>query len=208
MTLIVKVTTMIDKHQMFDIILKQNISCIDRFHNHVDTALKDRIKEIEVNNELEKADKAFWKREYEVNYPEKLRESSFLLMFGHLEEMLYLLFRSNNPNSIPLDRGNGFSKFKSYIKNILGNLDNADYCHIVEAQKIRNSFLHIAGRVSLSRDADKLKKIAKKSKYYLIENDRVKVKYDGLIALQKAISRIARTLLNKSIQPTANASAD
>lgn len=200
---------MIDENQMFEMMLKQNISCIAMFHNHLDTALKDRLAEIDQNTELDKSDKNFWKREYEVNYPEKLRETSFLLMFGHLEEMLFLLWRDKNPNSVPLDRGHGVAKFKSYIKDILGNLhENIEYVHIVNAQKIRNSFLHIAGRVSLSKDSEVLKKLAKESELYSIEMDRIKIEYEGLSALQKATSGLTRALLNKSIQPTANASAD
>lgn len=201
---------MIEENQMFEIMLRQNISCIAMFHNHVDTALKDRLKGIAKHEDLETSDKTFWKLEYEVNYPEKLRETSFLLMFGHLEEMLHLLWRDKNPRSISLDRGYGVSKFKSYIKDILGNEFNnsTDYCHIAEAQKIRNSFLHIAGRVSLSKESNALAKLIKKSAFYRIEMDRIKIEYDGLSALQKAISNLTRTLLNKSIQLTANASAE
>jgi hypothetical protein len=200
---------MIDANQIFEMMLKQNINCITMFHNHLDTALKGRLAEIDQSTELNKGDKNFWKQEYEVNYPEKLRETSFLLMFGHLEEMLFLLWRDKNPNSVPLDRGYGITKFKPYIKDILGNLHgNIDYVHIVNAQKIRNSLLHIAGRVSLSKDSKILKKLANKSNFYSIKMDRVKIEYEGLRALQKATSNLTRELLNKSIQPTVNASAD
>lgn len=193
-----------DEHQMFEMMLRQNISCIALYHNHVDVALKDYLKEIDEDKELSNRDKAYWKREYEVNFPEKLRETSFLMMFGHLEEMLYLLWRDKNTRSISFDRGNGVSKYKSYIKDILGSLDNANYCHIAEAQKVRNSIIHIAGRVSLSTEKDKLINLAKNSKYYFIEMDRIKIKYDGLSALQKSISQLTRALLNNSIQATAD----
>lgn len=193
---------------MFEMMLRQNISCIALYHNHVDSGLKEFLRELEEDNGLTKSDKKYWKREYEVNFPEKLRETSFLLMFGHLEEMLYLLWRDKNPASVSLDRGNGLSKYKSYIKNILGSLDNADYCHIAEAQKVRNSIIHIAGRVSLSKKSENLKKLAQNSSCYSIDMDRIKVSVEGLEALQKAISQLTRTLLNNSIQPTANASAD
>ena len=199
---------MIEERQMFEMMLRQNISCIALYHNHVDSALKDFLKEIELDSEISKADKAYWKREYEVNFPEKLRETSFLLMFGHLEEMLFLLWRDKNPNSVEMDRGNGISKYKSYIKDILGTLDNTDYCHIVEAAKVRNSIIHIAGRVTLSTESEKLKKLAQNSIYYSIDMDRIKISVEGVSRLQKAISQLTRTLLNKSIQPTANASAD
>ncbi len=199
---------MIDENQMFEMMLRQNISCIALYHNHVDAGLKEYLKEIEEDKELTRADKNYWKREYEINFPEKLRKTSLLLMFGHLEEMLYLLWRDKNPRSISLDRGNGVSKYKSYIKDILGSLDNADYCHIAEAQKVRNSIIHIAGRVSLSTESEKLEKLVHNSSCYSIDMDRIKVSVEGLTALQKSISQLTRTLLNKSIQPTANASAD
>jgi len=199
---------MIDENHMFEMMLRQNISCIALYHNHVDSGLKQFLRELDEDKRLTKADKNYWKREYEVNFPEKLRETSFLLMFGHLEEMLHLLWRDKNPASIALGRGNGLSKFKSYIKSTLGSLDNSDYCHIAEAQKVRNSIIHIAGRVSFSKESDNLEKLAQNSSYYSIDKDRIKVSVEGLAALQRAISQLTRTLLNKSIQPTANASAD
>lgn len=200
---------MIDENQMFEMMLKQNLRSIAMFHQHVDSALKDRLSELDETDEIGKDNKNFWKREYKVNYPEKLRETAFLLMFGHLEEMLFLLWRDKNPNAVPLDRGHGIPKFNPYIEDRLGDLQqNADYAHILDAQKMRNSFLHTGGRVSLSRKREALSKIIKKYPYYRIEMDRIKIDYEGLSALQKAISRLTRASLNKSIQPTANASTD
>ena len=195
---------MMNENQMFEMMLNINIGCIANFHNHVDTALKEKVKEICEHQDLDIADKAHWNREYEVNFPEKLRETSFLLMFGHLEEMLHLLWRDKNPASVELDNGHGVAKFKSYIKYTLGSEfnNNADYLHIAEAQKIRNSFLHIAGRVSLARDSDALTNIIKKTDYYRIELDRIKIEYKGLSALQKSISTLTKTLLNKSLNLT------
>jgi len=194
-----------DENKMFEAMLTQNISCIAMFHNHIDGALKVTLKEIEQSDDINKSDKNFWQSQYTALYPEKLRETSFLLMFGHLEEMLFLLWRDKNPNAILLDSGYGIFKFKSYIKDALGDLQiNSDYSHIVDAQKIRNSFLHIAGRISLSKDSDALQSILKNSVFYRAESDRIKVELEGLRALQKAISNLTHALLKKSIQQTNN----
>lgn len=160
---------MVDAHQMFEMMLRQNINCIALYHNHVDATLKDYLKEIDEDKGLSRTDKAYWKIEYKVNFPEKLRETSFLLMFGHLEDLIYLLWRDKNPQSIAFDRGNGVSKYKSYIKDTLGSLDNANYNHIAEAQKVRNSIIHVAGRVSLSTEKDKLIKLANGSNSILLK---------------------------------------
>lgn len=185
------------KRFMFEMMQRQNMRCITNFHHQLDLALKQKIPEIDTIEGLDKADINFFKREYEVLYPEKLRQTSFLLMFGHLEEMLFLLWRYNNLNSVKLDKGHGISRFKSYIKNVLGDLKyNTDYEHIVHAQKIRNSFLHIAGRVSLSKDRNTLEILARNSQLYSIEMDRIKIEYKGLIALQDAIGSLTESLLH------------
>ena len=132
-------------------------------------------------------------------------------MFGHFEEMIYLLWRDKNVNSIPLDSGFGISKFKSYIKDSLGDAFEKchEYLHICQAQKVRNSLLHIAGRVSLSKESKSLEQIIKhRPTLYSIELDRIKISYEGLLGFQRAIKGLTKTLLNNSIQPTANASAD
>ena len=40
---------MIEERQMFEMMLRQNISCIALYHNHVDSALKDFLKAANVN---------------------------------------------------------------------------------------------------------------------------------------------------------------
>ena len=192
---------MIDRNQMFEFMLRQNISCIALYHNHINSGLKKALEEIEHDTSLSRGDKTYLKNEYEVNFPDKLRETSFLLMFGHLEEMLYLLWRDKNPNSVALDRGHGFSKYKSYIKATLGSLNNPDYLHLAEAQHVRNAIIHIAGRVTLSRESEKLRSLARKYTYYSIEMDRIKVSVEGLYELQRSISQLTRTLLKNSTHP-------
>ena len=202
---------MIDENDMFGWMMENNLGWAALFHNHIDAVLKEKAKEIPISEELDEKDKRYWKDMYENNFPEKLRETTYLLMFGHCEEMLYLLWRDKNSKSIPLDKGHGITKFKSYIKDVLGiELGNcSDYQYLSEAQKVRNSLLHIAGRVSLSKEKEALEAIVKRNpNLYSINLDRIKISYDGLLGLQKAIRGLTKTLLNNSIQPTANAPAD
>lgn len=196
---------MIDENDMFAFMMENNLGWAALFHNHIDAVLKAKAKDIPALEDLDEKGKIYWKNIYENNFPEKLRETTFLLMFGHCEEMLYLLWRDKNSSSIPLDNRHGIPKFKSYIKSAIGGeLGNcSDYQYLSEAQKIRNSLLHIAGRVSLSNEKEALESIIKRNTdLYSINLDRIKISYEGLLRLQKAIRGLTKMLLNNSIQPT------
>lgn len=184
---------------IFKLMLRQNLGCIARFHDYIDDALRATL--IDEDADSSSVDKAYLRINLEKHFPEKLRETSFLLMFGHLEEMLYLLWRDKNPRSVQQDGGYGIKKFKSYIKDILGELgDNSTYSIIINAQEVRNALLHIAGRVPLSKHKDALKRVAiSHPDSYKIENDRIRIELSGLLEFRNAISNLTEEIHNKSI---------
>lgn len=172
-------------------------------------AIRDVAKEIDNWEELDKPQRNWWKAEFEKHYPQKMLNTTFLLMFGHLEEMLLLLHKSFNPEKAGFDfKEKGIKKFKLYIKSLLGDrLTN--YQHILDAQLVRNSLIHCAGRVSLMDNKVKLEKAIRRSPdCYGVDNDRVLVKLEGLVQMQKSIHGLTNELLSKSIQPTPSTTAD
>ena len=76
---------MIDENDMFGWMMENNLGWAALFHNHIDAVLKEKAKEIPISEDLEERDKIYWKDIYENNFPEKLRETTYLLMFGHCE---------------------------------------------------------------------------------------------------------------------------
>ena len=96
-----------DRVEMFKWMMVTNLSLTAQFHNHVKVILDEKSGEIDSIEELDKGNKTYWKQNYENYFPKKLRETTFLLMFGHLEEMLFLLSKSFNPNNTELGRGMG-----------------------------------------------------------------------------------------------------
>ena len=83
------------------------------------------------------------------------------------------------------------------------------YQYIVEGHRVRNSLIHCAGRMSLMESKANIEKVIERNPdCFGVKNDRVVVKLEGLSIMQKSIHNLTEELLNKSIQPTANASAD
>jgi hypothetical protein len=189
---------------MFKWMMENNLNWSAIFHNHIDVILKEKVKEIPEIETLSDKDKVYWKNIYENNFPKQLRNTTFLMMFGHFEEMLYLLWKHYNPSNVELDRkGFGITKFKTYIKTTLQtNIgQHHGYQQISDAQKIRNSLLHIAGRISLSKDAQALNDlIVRNPNLYSIHLDRVQLSYDGVLNFQKAVRSITEELLNKALK--------
>ena len=92
------------QHEMFKWMMKNNLYWSAIFHNHIDVILKEKVKEIPEIETLSDKDKVYWKNIYENNFPKLLRNTTFLMMFGHFEEMLYLLWKQYNPSNIELTK--------------------------------------------------------------------------------------------------------
>lgn len=199
-----------DRSQMFKWMMETNLTLTAQFHKHVNVILGEKSAEIDSIGKLNKADKIYWKQNYERHFPKKLRETAFLLMFGHLEEMLFLLSKSFNPHRAEIGSGNGLVKFKPYIKSLLKEelSTSTDYQNIRQAQLVRNALIHIAGRVSLSRNCSELERLVRSSsELYEIENDRIIVTVEGLKLFERSVHSFTNTLLNKSSKLDAENSA-
>lgn len=200
-----------DKTTLFKMMQAQNLNCLAMFYKHVSVAIRNIANEINEWDELDRTNKVWWKEEFETHYPQKMIDTTFLLMFGHLEEMLVLLQRSFNPQNAVIDtRECSIKKFKPYIKSLLG--DHLKYYqYLVEAHTIRNSLIHCAGRIDLMSDTAKVEKVlSRHPDLFGIKNNRIFVKLEGLAKMQKSIDELTEELLIKSMQQTltTNPSAD
>ena len=170
-----------DATTLFRLMHSQNLNCLSMFYKHVSIAIRDVAKEIDDWDDLDKPNKTWWKAEFENHYPQKMLDTTFLLMFGHLEEVLVLLHKSFNPKKAGIDsRETSIKKFKPYIKSLLGD-HLKDYQYLIEAHTIRNSLIHCAGRVDLMSDSAKVEKvISRNPECFGTHNKRIFVKIEGL----------------------------
>jgi hypothetical protein len=178
---------------MFKFMMTNNLNWVVRFHNHVKNSLKQSKKEFSESDEIKQGDKDFWGHVYKDTFPKQLRTTTFLLMFGNLEEMLYLLWKKQPSNTIELARGNGITKYKPFIKHCLNGAlgSSKEYSFISNASEIRNSILHVAGRISLMREPVKLRKIIECSNgLYIDKSDRIEISAEALSELQISISEL------------------
>ena len=185
------------EEDMFKMMMDNNLNCVVRFHNHLNVSLNQVRKEIATWDEIDNSKKSYWAHVYEKEFPKQLRQTTFLLMFGHLEEMLHLLWKKDKKSQIELDNRNGISKYKPFIRHHLGgDLDSSEeYRFIVNAQEVRNSFLHVAGRISMMRDPKRVESIIKSSKgMYSNKSDRIKVSVEASLKLQHSIAALLESI--------------
>ncbi|MEK6805909.1 MAG: hypothetical protein AABY95_04605 [Pseudomonadota bacterium] len=141
-------------------VITQNISCLVRFHNHVDVLFRKSVNEIK---ELpDKKESAYWEAVYKHQFPKDLRKAVFLMIFGHLEEMLHIL--SNKNASLRDMKRFGLDRYKPFVRHVLGQdlSRNQDWQFIQEMSRVRNILLHAAGRIAYARKPDELTALIKK----------------------------------------------
>ncbi|WP_194757491.1 hypothetical protein [Aliidiomarina indica] len=167
------------------------------FHNHVKKAMSANLNQLLESDEVDNSSKLYWKEVYSNQFSQELRKTTFLLFFGHLEETLLLLQKVKCWETKDLATGYGIAKFKPMIKELLG-VPLGDYEHyelLLDAQLVRNSFLHVAGRLSISKDYEKLSSVLNKRKeLYIVKHDRIQVTPKGLLKLQEAVCAITNDL--------------
>ena len=172
------------------------------FHNHVKQALEARLCLFMESDNLSDTDKNYWKEVYSNQFSKELRLTTFLLFFAHLEETLFHLCSVKKYDLTKLSKGYGIGRFKPMIKELLPCPLSSykPYEVIIDAQYIRNSFLHVAGRVSLSKDSEAIYSVMKKrNSDYIIKHDRIQVTPQGLLGLQTSISSLFNDLINSKV---------
>tara|TARA_Y100000296_G_C5069978_1_gene204399 strand:+ start:95 stop:694 length:600 start_codon:yes stop_codon:yes gene_type:complete len=189
-------------HPALEFATAANLEWATLFHNHVKTAMEARLSCMMESDKISESDKNYWNEVYSNQFSKELRVTTFLVFFGHLEETLFNLSKVKKFDTTKLSKGFGVGRFKPMIKELLHCplAEYEPYEVIFDAQYIRNSYLHVAGRVSISKDSQAINSIVnKRSIDYRIQQDRVQVTPEGLLHLQQSISKLSKDLLSGKI---------
>lgn len=171
--------------------MQHNLNQIVQFHNHVHGFFNDNLDGSQVDDNLSQKEKMLLKLEYEIHLPNQLRKSVFLMMFGHLEEHLFLSWCDHGRiQEEKNDRADGIRKFKGLFVNLKFDLlTDHNYQLIVDAYKVRNAIIHTAGRIDFIKKPEEIEgAVNKHSKYFEIKNKRVCVTNKGIFHFNRAVA--------------------
>lgn len=157
-----------------------NIGYILRFHEFIISELSRKEHELDqavANYEGDrkgKVDLSVERDLYSSTYKQHLMSNTFLLLYSHLEEWLFHIWKSY-ANSIKLNtkaRGS-ISRFKPVVQHALCLDVSQDrkWQFLLQAEKIRNCLLHANARIDLSRDSQELRSLLSKSNGDLFEKN-------------------------------------
>lgn len=137
-----------------------NIGYIVGFHEYVLEHLKVKedefAKKIENHKEKDKklVDLKIERNLYTVTYKNNLMVNTFLMLYSHLEEWLYLIWRKFGKDIELNDKRGSISKYKPFFKAVF-KMDlskDRDWRLLNDAEKIRNCLLHANGRIDLVKN--------------------------------------------------------
>ena len=178
---------------------KLNISLIIGFHVYIRKSLESKrdtiLKDIDGYNKKDEkyVDLLVEKDRYSEIYMNHLMINTFLMLYSHFEEYLYLAWKAFGKKiELKSNRGS-ISMYKPFLQNVFKmNLSkDPDWGFLIDAEKIRNCLLHANGRVDLAKKKDELENLIKKHKNYLhIQTKRLKIAQDFLIKLDGSIQSI------------------
>lgn len=160
-----------------------NLNLLARFHNDMSQLLHDA-KDI-IWEELEPREAQRRVHLYETDFSKKLRNSVFLMVFGHLEEMLLQLLSQITPEIYARQsNSNLLTRCKPMFMKVLGENPDRE-CpslkYIKDASRVRNALIHSSGNVHLMRNPETIEGIVRaNSADYEIYIQRVSVTRQGL----------------------------
>lgn len=181
--------------------MTHNLNQITNFHNHVHAFFNKSLSSSQDDETISKGDKNWLKHEYNTHLPNQLRKSVFLMIFGHLEEHLYLAWcdhgridSERNPSE------DGVKKFGVLFRNInIDTMRNKDYQYIVDSYKVRNLFIHTAGRIDINNKTQEIENLVAKHKgCFEIRNKRVCVTHDGISHFQRSVAAFSELVTKAS----------
>ena len=149
-----------------------NIRYIVGFHEYVLEHLKIKedefAKKIENHKEKDKklVDLKIERNLYSETYKNHLMVNTFLMLYGHLEEWLYLIWRKFGKDIELNDKRGSISKYKPFFQAVF-KMDlskDIDWRLLKDAEKIRNCLLHANGRIDLVKNKAEMDSILKKYK--------------------------------------------
>jgi hypothetical protein len=171
--------------------MQHNLNQIVQFHNHVHGFFNSNLDGSQADSNLSQKEKTLIKLEYEMHLPNQLRKSVFLMIFGHLEEHLFLSWCDHGRvQEEKNDRADGIRKFKRLFVNLRFDLSiDQNYQLIVDAYKIRNAIIHTAGRIDFIKKSEEIEgAVSKHNKYFEIRNKRVYLTNEGIFHFNRAVA--------------------
>ena len=196
----------IDK-QLFSWAMTHNLQLIIKFHNEQRRLMKNQVAAIDVklkacNDKHERKELLHAKEVYINTFDKLLGTNTFLMMYSHLEEFLYHVWKIFGREEIVNNSGS-LKRFKRIIKNVIG-LDlskDREWEFIRDCEKIRDCLLHANGRVSISKAKNDIERIIKKSRGHLSK------KKDRIELSNEYLEKVSNTMdsLIKRVEKAANA---
>jgi hypothetical protein len=174
------------KNKVLDLASDINIGYIISFHEVILSELRrkeDKINEANASyegNRKGKIDLLIERDLYASTYKQHLMSNTFLLLYSHLEEWLFLIWKTY-AKSIDLNARNRGSirKFKPVVQHVmcLDLSQDKRWQFLLQAEEIRNCLLHANARIDLSKDPQGLRSILGKHKTFFFEkNSRLYVR--------------------------------
>jgi hypothetical protein len=182
----------------FQFFTRYNLSLILGFYEELRTHLANRIAAIGEESGNSKdivhgAGRAWEKSIVADVFDDQLRQTTFLLMYAHAEEWLYLIRKTYAP-SVELDAQKGsIQRFKPVLvgRMGLGFTRGSDWHFLCDAEKVRNCLLHANGRVSLLKRPQAALSLVKRHNGMLeVNNDRLQIATPFLLRFKDAIDAL------------------
>lgn len=184
------------KKTMFSGAMQNNLQLIVKFHNEQRRLMKKQVstinKKLETcNDKDERKALLYAKTVYTDTFDKMLCTNTFLMMYSHLEEFLYHVWKSFDRKQVVSISGS-LKRFKEIIENVIG-LDlskDREWEFICDCEKVRDCLLHANGRVSISKDKNDLERIINKS------CNQLNIKLDRIELSGKYLNKISNTIEN------------
>lgn len=188
------------KNQFFQMASDINVGYIVLFHEYVRNKLEEKEDELSKllvtfsGDRREKANLIEEHKAFAKNFPKQLSSNSFLLLYSHLEEFVYHIWKMYFPKiEIDSRKKGSISRYKTIFKRLFNNElpfeDN--WVFITDVEKIRNCILHANGRIDLYNNTAEIKDIIKKySNFISIENKRLIIDHEFVKFFLKRIQKI------------------
>jgi len=195
------------KKEIFSWAMTHNLQIIINFHNEQRRLMKNQVSEINEKlkscNDRHERTELLNKKEIYINtFDSLLRTNTFLMMYSHLEEFLYHVWKSFDKNQAVRKSGS-LKRFEGVVSNIL-NVDlghDREWNLLMDYEKVRDCLLHANGRVSISRDKKYLEELIKNPRVHLsMKIDRIIISGYFLDSVSKTIERLI-----KRVEKAANA---
>jgi hypothetical protein len=195
------------KKTTFSWAMTHNLQLIIKFHNEQRRLMKNQVsainKELNSCNDQHKRKKLLYEKEiYISTFDSLLSINTFLMMYSHLEEFLYHVWKSFGKEQAVSGSGS-LKRFKKIIRNVLGLDLNQDreWELLCDYEKVRDCILHANGRVSISKDKNDLERMINKSCGLLSKKkDRIELSGKYLGSVSNTINRLI-----KRVEKAANA---